>query len=711
MSETVPGVTYRDACIAAYADLDFALFPCKPNRTPRYTGWQDVLETDTDNLGEVFAINIPSDVFVIDFDPRNGADHWEEWTASLENNLPITMKVMTPRGGFHLYYRKPRNIRLAGHVPGYGSIEVKQRKQYVIGAGSVTEHGVYETPTDWEWNDGFAPIADAPQWLLDACKRIERKANDAPEGVTLDDDAQKTKFIVYLQTVDPAESAYNIACEGKDLGLTPEVIAYLMTEYVNPRWEEQADFPTLLQKAINAYNHGQNAPGSRNFSHDFDGKPAPDVSSMGGAAAPSNNPQDPNEEIRWKWETIKGVQVVLSTQGNVVCFFRLHQLKNRDGSIGPNPLRGLVRYNTFAMKTEFTRRAPWHTNPNVEPGNWTDSDTVLLKHWFFQDQHFDVSTGAIEEGVTAIAHQNSYHPLLDWLSATKWDGVRRLETMLIHYWGAHDSIYTRAVGKLTMVGAVKRIFEPGCQHDTMLVIEGRQDSGKSTSVAILGGKWGTEVTLNPEKPTDNLQKMIGSWIIETPEMEFVRHTDIKAMKAFLTFREDNARLPYERHARILKRQSIFIGTMNPEHTGYLRDETGNRRFLPVATSDIDLEALRQDRDQLWAEAVHLYRQGEPNYITDSKVKGRAATEQQKRMWVDIWEDVIATWAKTTDMKSFSNSEIAENALLLHKSRQDNKTLFRITSIMQRLGYDREKVYSKKYGTNVLQWIKPSLEDV
>lgn len=705
VSETANGVN-KDACIAAYADADLVLFPCKSNRTPAYRDWQFVLET-VDDLPNMFAVNIPSDVFVLDYDPRNGNTHWKDWIKSLPESLPKTFNVNTPRGGWHMYFRKPRNIKLASRISEFKAIEIKQRKQYVNAAGSFYKGSDYEG-----WYEPVSlpiEIADAPDWLLDACKPIDKVMHEAAPGVKLDEDAAKTKFIVFLQDVDTAESAYNIACEGKDLGLSPEVIAYLMTEYVNPRWDSPTDFPTLLAKAKNAWQYSQNAPGARNYSHDFDNAEIPDVFSMGGFVTPSIESIESNngfhfddELIQWELDTIKGVQITKPTMGNVICYFRLHQWRIVGGGTIENPIHHLIRFNAFINKIEFTRRAPWHGEFDVDRQYWRDSDAVMLKAYLQQNQAFSVGTPVIEEAVSVIAHRRAYHPVREYLNSLRWDGAPRLDNMLRDYAGAQDNEYVREVSKNVILAAVARVFNPGCQHDTVVILEGAQGSGKTNFVRTLGGEWGAEMTI-ANNTKDNIHKMLGKWIIELPEMEFTRHADVKAIRAFLSTSIDTDRLSYERHAQSIPRQSVFIGTMNPEENGYLRDTTGNRRYLPITTSEINVPGLAAVRDQIFAEAVTRFKNGEKHYTDDVELIKRNCAEQKNRLFVDAWEDVIAIGLKQSDELYFTNTEIAERILFLPKARIDQAILFRITGVMKKLGYTKIKKYHSGYKTIIAQW--------
>jgi len=192
------------------------------------------------------------------------------------------------------------------------------------------------------------------------------------------------------------------------------------------------------------------------------------------------------------------------------------------------------------------------------------------------------------------------HPIREWLNSLKWDGVPRLNTWLSTYCGALESEYVNAVGRKTLMGAVARVYEPGIKFDSVLVLEGEQGTGKSTTCAILGGKWFGDAPLDIHNPKDTIEYVHSHWIIEFSEMASTRKADVNALKNFITRQEDDARPAYARVRVRFPRQSIFIGTVNPDNIGYLSDDTGNRRFWPVLCTKFSLEKLRADRDQLFA---------------------------------------------------------------------------------------------------------------
>jgi putative DNA primase/helicase len=233
------------------------------------------------------------------------------------------------------------------------------------------------------------------------------------------------------------------------------------------------------------------------------------------------------------------------------------------------------------------------------------------------------------------------HPVRDYLGSLTWDGVPRLEPWVCRYLGAEDTPLNRAFGSLWMISAVARIMRPGVKVDHMLILEGPQGAKKSTALKVLAGEdWFTD-ELAEIGSKDAAQQMRGVWIIEIAELDAIGRAEVSRIKAFLTRTTDRYRPPYGRHVVTVPRQCVFAGSVNPDT--YLRDETGNRRFWPVRCGPIDLDGLRRDRDQLWAEAVARHRDGAIWWLEDPALIVAAGAEQDARYQADAWDTLIERW--------------------------------------------------------------------
>src|SRR5262249_47016077 len=204
-----------------------------------------------------------------------------------------------------------------------------------------------------------------------------------------------------------------------------------------------------------------------------------------------------------------------------------------------------------------------------------------------------------------------FHPVRDYLDGLQWDGVPRIDRWLITYAGAEDSKYTRAVSALFLIAGVRRVRQPCCKFDEMMILEQpTQGTEKSSALAVLAVReeWFTDdLPLNVEGKRV-IEALRGKWIVEAAELSGMKKADIAHLNALLSRRRDTARMAYGRLPLEMPRQCIIAGTTNKSE--YLRDTTGNRRYWPVLIVQFDLAALRRDLDQLWAEAAVREAKGE-----------------------------------------------------------------------------------------------------
>jgi predicted P-loop ATPase len=236
------------------------------------------------------------------------------------------------------------------------------------------------------------------------------------------------------------------------------------------------------------------------------------------------------------------------------------------------------------------------------------------------------------------ARAHPFHPICDYLAGLTWDGTPRIDSWLVRYFGAHDSEYVRTVGALWMIAAVRRVRQPGCKFDEMLVLESPQGKEKSSGLeALASSRWFSD-TLNLGADTNRqIEALQGKWIVEAPELKGLRGGDVESLKAFLSRQVDRGRLAYERMVGEHPRQCVIAGSTNSGR--YLKDGTGNRRFWPVRTGTVDLAALRADRDQLWAEAAQR-ESTEQSIRLDRSLWDAAAEEQTARRVADPFVDLL-----------------------------------------------------------------------
>ena len=282
-------------------------------------------------------------------------------------------------------------------------------------------------------------------------------------------------------------------------------------------------------------------------------------------------------------------------------------------------------------------------------GGWNDSDNAALKV-YLSNKYGIYSPTKTKDAILAVAAERSYHPIKEYLDhLPEWDGIDRVETLLIDYFNATDNSYTRAVTRKMMVAAVARIVHPGTKFDSVLILNGPQGIGKSTFFAKLAGEWFSDsLTLTDMKDKAGPEKLQGYWILELGELAGMRKTDVEVVKSFISRSDDKYRASYGVNVESHPRQCIIVGSTNAE-SGFLRDVTGNRRFWPVRISGDGKRKAWQmsvyDVEQIWAETLVLYAKGEKLYLEGSDVE-LATNEQADAMESDEREGLVRTYLDT-----------------------------------------------------------------
>jgi putative DNA primase/helicase len=333
-------------------------------------------------------------------------------------------------------------------------------------------------------------------------------------------------------------------------------------------------------------------------------------------------------------------------------------------------LAGLVQFNEFALRVEFTRSPPWR---ELKQGaTWTDDDDTAALAWL-QSMGVEIrQRHIVGDAVAVIAKDHLRHPVREYMARLQWDCRPRLATWLFDYLGAGGNpAYLGAVGEKILISAIARIDKPGCQADHTLVLEGPQDLGKSRTVRALAMRpdWFTDDMPDIHSKDAALQ-LCGRWIVELAELAALRRAEIEGVKAFLTRPVDVFRPPYGRRTISVPRQCIFFATTNEVH--YLRDPSGNRRFWPVSCQEIDLDALERDRDQLWAEAAVAYARGATWHLTAEET-ALAREEQSERMLVTELEADVGEYLAmivSSGYREVSAKQVMIEALHLEPDKPD-----------------------------------------
>lgn len=594
----------------------------KLGKEPRDSGWPDNDYSDFDfdeHMESDGNVGVQCDgLVVVDHDPRNHNEDDDPLVRMKEAGLLAAdaPRVRTGGGGTHIYMRMPAGVEardLTAKLRGFDGIDIKRGRGYVVAPGSVHPN----TKRHYRIDGEFGPIPEAPKALIDALTKVSDRTSDAEPG------------------------AY-----------TPEQLAEMLAGLNAEDFRDHEDWLQLMM----ACNHATGGAGREEF-----------VS----WCIEDNKFRDDAEIIRNRWDSLK-------PDGGVTYKTLIYQLNKAGrndlvrapvdqeggwqpdfdltkGGLAKDTQRNAIEamrdpalmpvYDELKGEAVFeSPNLPW----NESYGRKLDDHTILLLIHYLITRHaavgYDPKKDRVFDAVRTIAFEHKRNPVISYLDGLEWDGVKRAERLFPDYFGVPDSAYARAVSLCFMVGAVRRQKQPGCKFDTMPILKSdRQGVGKSTGIrALFHGEWTSDASLGDIRGKDAVQLLQGIWVQELAELDGLRATDINRLKAFCSTQVDRVRLPYGRSTSDLPRRCVFIGTCN--EGGYILDQTGGRRFWPLEVQgEIDVQAIIRDRDQLWAEAVHLEAAG-ASVVLPRELWGDAAERQAAETTSDPWRDTLSAFA-------------------------------------------------------------------
>ena len=330
----------------------------------------------------------------------------------------------------------------------------------------------------------------------------------------------------------------------------------------------------------------------------------------------------------------------------------------------PN-LKGIA-FNQLLDGMEIKGDVPWKHPSKF----WRDADDAQLIAYI--DSHYGTfSARNYDIAVAKVTDDRSYHPILEFISnLPQWDGIGRVDTLLIDYLAANDNAYVRAVTRKTLCAAISRVLRPGCKFDSILVLNGPQGVGKSTLIAKLAGEWFSDsLNLGDTKDKTAAEKLQGYWILEIGELAGLKKAEVETLRSFLSRQNDIYRAAFGKRATPHLRQCVFFGTTNAE-SGYLRDTTGNRRFWPVKTPGNGRKQswnlTHEEILQIWAEAYEYVKKGEKLYLS-AEVEALAKTEQRDAMESDEREGLVREYLDTKLPVSWADMDVFERRNFLNGS--------------------------------------------
>ena len=361
---------------------------------------------------------------------------------------------------------------------------------------------------------------------------------------------------------------------------------------------------------------------------------------------------------------------------------------------------GCLAMDEFANAIAVRKKTPTGLQPGAA---WDEDQDFRLGLWFAQNlELFIKSDQMISAGVRAAAVVNRFHPVRDWLDSLRHDGVPRLRDWLSDFAGAVKSEYSQAAGQKFLIGMVARIYRPGCQMDTALILEGLQGEGKTSIAKALAGEWFSNTTF-VMGDKDSFMALRGNWVYELAELDAFSRSESTRAKAFISSSTDSYRAPYDRIPKDHPRQCVFIGTTNQYE--YFKDASGNRRYWPVlCINELDVAGLVAARDQLFAEAVALFKAGERWHPTKDEQVRIFTPEQEIREISDPWDIAIYEYLKTS-ANEVTSLDILVGALKMEVSKigAARQETMRVGVCMRKLGWIKKR---RTFGGREWVYVRP-----
>jgi len=586
---------------------------CASGKHPRIQTWQRAATRDISyaakwwekwpnaNVGVATGANSGLVVIDLDIKPARGDKPAVDGVHSLEalegrfGPLPLTLRSQTGRGGYHLFFRYPEGVERVGNsveviAPG---IDVRADGGYVVVPPSNHESG-----KTYVWLNQHPP-ADMPPWLLARVLGAKTKSTASKSPRVLKNGPRR------FSDGGRNDALTSLAGSMRKRGMPVEAIQAALRatnniQCVPPLEDDEVD---KIAASVSRYEPS-----------DLDAELAAAAATVGDA---------------WYNRLARNTQEKpLASLANIAIAINGHK-----------DLCDVFRWNARAQSVYVVREPPWHRD-QLLPRPSSENDMLELAFFLGELWGTSIALRDTRDAISGVAARTPFDPVKDYLESLVWDGVRRLPTWLQTYCDVEDSEHVRLVGERWLLSAVARTFKPGCKVDHILLLEGAQGDGKSTVAQVLAVKphdWYTDdiSDFGTVKAAEQLQ---GKWVVELAELAAIRSRDANTTKSFITRNADNFRTPYAQTTTVRPRMCVFIGTTNPG--AHLVDPTGARRFWLVKTRGLcDTTKLAADRDQLWAEAVHMFAQGAPWYPdrTEAELHAEAAEAAQVE---DLWQTIV-----------------------------------------------------------------------
>jgi predicted P-loop ATPase len=361
--------------------------------------------------------------------------------------------------------------------------------------------------------------------------------------------------------------------------------------------------------------------------------------------------------------------------------------------------KGVIAFDEFGLRVVKLKKPPYW-NDQGAAGEWDAQDDARTAMWITKLYRFSPSASMIAEAVEVMARNNTVNPPKDWLEGLKWDGSKRIDTWMLDYMGVPLTEYTKRAARWFFMGMVKRVFEPGCKFDYCLVLEGSQGRKKSSALAAIGGEWYGDTDLDLHNK-DSMSALRGKMLYEFSELGSVAKAEATKQKSFLSRQVDEYRPVYGRREIRAPRQLVFTGTTNEWE--WNKDPTGGRRFWPVSVNEeIDVEGLKLSRDQLFAEAVVMVKEGLRYWPTSKEQAEIFDKEQLARSIHDSYIDALYELV-AVQIGDFTLYYAASEWLKIDAAKQTRDIQTRIGNALRQLGCTR---IEKRSSSESRFWYRP-----
>lgn len=661
----------------SYAKRGWKLFPLEElGKQPRISikdGGKGVHDATTDKKQiETWFSRFPNaniglhaeTFFVLDVDPKNNG------TASLENlvrtygPLPDTLRQRTPSGGTHYLFTSPVGFLVKNRAGFHPGLDTRSYGGYIVATPSYVVEDGYEGGYTWE-NEG-TPIAEAPDWLLSLVKDKRegfKKVGRSDSGSRDIDDASLAGYLM-------------------NGGLTEdETLGVLMRRNDD---QDQRDIPLpsneVLKTVRSIYKRDVRTPAG--LRQALQERKTTVIKEGAVVAAPDQ-----------QWEE----RLIRSSTG-----VPKNILANADACLTHSPLFcAALAFDELQCEAILTRNVvdPASGKPMYHLTAGSVINEHITREMLSVAQRLITSVTFSEDTLGAaiqmVARQNTFHPVQDWLNSLLWDSKLRIDTMLVDHFGVEDTPYARGISRRWLISAVERALNPGCMAKSMLIIEGAQDAGKSTALRTLCGvDWFKDTTIDFSNK-DRFGALRGVWIYELAEFDQYKGSDVAAVKSFISSPRDTYRPPYGRGDIKQPRSNVFVGTVNPDK--YLTDTTGDVRYWPVkcvkfdAMNPINFKRIEDLRDQLWAEAVRAYYNGDKGFLDTPELKNAHRVEALARHDDDPWEREVILYVDSHNGKIMHTSDIMRVALDIPLSRQSSREQGRVKRLLEQSGFEYASV--------------------